>query len=143
MQDHAELGRSMLAFLRHMANEENADKQGYVWIDIEELEEIGKIAEAQFNRFDELHQVTNNRISKIAEAQFDRFDKLYQVTNNRITNLDSVLNETNIKIAYLNPDSVMILLRKHNIRLSKLDSELQQMRVKLGELEARIERQED
>jgi len=121
MQDYAELGRSMLAFLRHMANEENADKQGCVWIDIEELEEIGKIA----------------------EAQFDRFDELYQVTNDRITNLDIVLNETNSKIATLNLDSGMILLRKHNTRLSELDSELQQMRLKLGELEARIERQED
>lgn len=123
MQDYAELGRSMLAFLRHMANEENADKQGCVLIDIEELEEIGKIAEAQFNRFDEL----------------------YQVTNDRITNLDIVFNETNrnSKIVSLNHDSVMILLRKHNTRLSELDSELQQMRVKLGELEARIERQED
>ena len=121
MQDYAELGRSMLAFLRHMANEENADKQGYVWIDIEELEEIGKIA----------------------EAQFDRFDELNQVTNDRITNLDSVINETNSKIAYLDPESVMILLRKHIFRLSKLDSELQQTKLKLGKLEARIERQED
>ena len=116
MQDYAELGRSMLAFLRHMANEENADKHGCVWIDIEELEEIGKIA----------------------EAQFDRFDKLYKVTNNRITNLDIVLNETNSKIASLNVDNGMILFRT-----SELDSELQQMRAKLGELEARIERQED
>lgn len=121
MQDHAELGRSMLAFLRRMANKENADKQGCVLIDIEELEEIGKIAEAQFNRL----------------------DKLYQVTNNRITNLDIVLNETNSKIASLNPDSVMFLRREHDIRLSELDGELQQMRAKLGELEARIERQED
>ena len=121
MQDYAELGRSMLAFLRHMANKENADKQGCVLIDIEELEEIGKIA----------------------EAQFDRFDELYQVTNNRITNLDIVLNEANSKIASLNYDSVMLLLREHNIRLSELDGELQQMRLKLGELEARIERQED
>ena len=103
MQDYAELGRSMLAFLRRMANEENADMQGCVWIDIEELEEIGKIA----------------------EAQFDRFDELYQVTNDRITNLGR------------------ILLRKHHTRLSELDDELQQMRLKLGELEARIERQED
>lgn len=116
MQDYAELGRSMLAFLRRMANEENADKQGCVWIDIEELEEIGKMA----------------------EAQFDRFDKLYKVTNNRITNLDIVLNETNSKIASLNVDNGMILFRT-----SELDSELQQMRAKLGELEARIERQED
>lgn len=121
MQDYAELGRSMLAFLRRMANEENADKQGCVLIDIEELEEIGKIAEAQFNRY----------------------DKLYKVTNNRITNLDIVFNETNSKIVSLNHDSVMILLREHNIRLSELNNELQQMRVKLGELEARIERQED
>ena len=121
MQDYAELGRSMLAFLRHMANEENADKQGCVLIDIEELEEIGKIA----------------------EAQFDRFDELNQVTNNRITNLDIVFNEANSKIASLNLDNGMILLRKHNTRLSKLDSELQQMRLKLGKLEARIERQED
>lgn len=118
MQDYAELGRSMLAFLKHMANEENADKQGCVLIDIEELEEIGKIA----------------------EAQFDRFDKLYQVTNDRITNLDIAFNETNSKIASLNVTSLLV---KHDISWHKLDRELHQMRVKLGELEARIERQED